>query len=232
MIPYILPPILSASSCRCTLQTDSMVLSGYDFVGWNRSSPSSASHLCTKHGVACWMSGHCCRSALNESQRLKLYLATLGGYICLFCLWARANPSPVACWLAFPYSSPPEPRLDNSWEPSQPNVAKSIRHDQWYPKAAWSRRSRTIVQPRSSSTCVYDAAVRNSTVPRYRTDASSPDTQPPIVSSTYWRHSRWAAASCCQIASRRILFASSWLGLCLQPKFDELLLPYCSSYSS
>jgi len=73
---------LSNPSCiklHCILQSDSMDLSGYNFVPWNQSAPPSASHLCRQCAVDCWMSGHCCRSALDKSQRWKLSFATLGG---------------------------------------------------------------------------------------------------------------------------------------------------------
>jgi len=128
VIPYTLHPILPASSCICISQSDSMVLSGYNFVWWNQSAPPSASHLTSKLGVACWMSGHCCHSALDESQPWKLYLATPGWYLRLFCTRAHSNPSPVACCLAFSSSSPPEPRLHISSKTSPPTVAKSTRH--------------------------------------------------------------------------------------------------------
>jgi hypothetical protein len=45
----------------------------------------------------------------------------------------------------------------------------------------------------------------------------SPETQPPILSSTCWRHYSWAAPSFWPIASKKIPFDLSWFGLCLQP---------------
>jgi len=78
-----------------------MVLSGYNSFRWNQSAPPSASHRCMKVGISCWMSGHCCCSALDELQPWKLYLATLGHYLSLFsraltqiCRWSLvASPS-------------------------------------------------------------------------------------------------------------------------------------------
>jgi len=111
IIPYTLHPILPASSCICISQSDSRVPSGYNFLRCHQSAPLSASHVCMKLGVACWMSGHCCHSALDKSQSWKLYLATLGGYRSLFCSHPHPNPLPVACWLAFPSTSPTETSL-------------------------------------------------------------------------------------------------------------------------
>jgi len=91
-----------------------MVLSGNNFVLWNQSAPPSASHLCTKLRVTCWISDHCCRLALDESQPWKLNLATLGGCLSRFCTRALPNPSLAACCLASPSSSPPEPHLNIS----------------------------------------------------------------------------------------------------------------------
>jgi len=84
IISYTLRPILPASSYICLPQSDSMVLSGFNFVQWNTSPPPSASDLSTKLGVACRTSGHCCCLALDESQQWKLYWATLGDYLSLF----------------------------------------------------------------------------------------------------------------------------------------------------
>jgi hypothetical protein len=68
IIPYTLRPVSPASSCIGISQSDCMVLLGYSFVLRNQSGPPCASHLGTKLGVACWMSGYCCHLALDESQ--------------------------------------------------------------------------------------------------------------------------------------------------------------------
>jgi hypothetical protein len=59
-MPYTLHPIVPASSCISISQSDSLVLSGNNVFRCNQSAPPSASHLCTKLGVDCWKSGHCC----------------------------------------------------------------------------------------------------------------------------------------------------------------------------
>jgi len=125
-IPYTLRPNLPTSNCICIMQSDSMVLSRNNFVWWNQSAPLSVSHLCTKLGVACWMSGHCCRSALDDIQPWKLYIATLGGYLSLFCLHTLPNLSPVAWCLASPSSTPPEPQLNIFSKTSPPIVLRGF----------------------------------------------------------------------------------------------------------
>jgi len=167
--PGAYDPIYSSSNSSCIkLQLYIAVRQyssfGYNFVSWNQSAPPSASHLCTKLGVACWMSGHCCRSARDESQPWKLYSATLGCYLSHFYACTHPNPSPVACWLAFPSSSPPEPRLHISWKTSPPAVAKSIRHYWNFPKAAKSQKSPKNLQPPSPCAGVHLAAISDSSV--------------------------------------------------------------------
>jgi len=166
MMPYTLRPILSASSCICISRSDGMILSGHNFVRWIESAPPSRSHLCTKLGVTCWISRHCCRWALDKTELWKLYLATLGGYILLYCLHALPNPSLVACCLAFPSSSPPEPCLHISSITSPPTVAESIWHYRTFPKAARSWMSPKILQPPFPSAGVHLEAVSNGSVPR------------------------------------------------------------------
>ena len=188
IIPCTLRPIFPASSCICMTQSDSMVLSGYHFFRWDQAAPPNASHLCTKLGIACWMSGHCYHSALNESHPWKLYLATLGCYLSRF--WPRTlpNPSPVSCYLTFPSSSPSEPHLYISSKTSPPVVAESIRHYKNFPKAARPRKFPKNLQLPSPSAGVYFATVSNSSVLGLWTDASSRDSQPPILSSSCWRY--------------------------------------------
>jgi len=57
-------------------------------------------------------------------------------------------------------------------------------------------------------------AVFKVSAPRSWTDAFSPETEPPKLSSMFWMHCSWAAPSFWHIASRRIWFASGWLGIC------------------
>jgi len=59
MIPHTFRRILHASSCIRISQLDSVVLSDLIVFRWDQSAPPSASHLCTKLDVDCWMSGHC-----------------------------------------------------------------------------------------------------------------------------------------------------------------------------
>jgi len=171
-IPYTLRRILPASSCICISQSDSMVLSGDNFFRWNHLAPPIASHLCMKLRVACWISSHCCRSALNEPQPWNLYFATLGGYLSL--CWPRAlpNSSPVACWLVIPSSPPPEPRLHISSKTSQPTIAESIQHYRNFSKAARSRKSPT--------TCNCCLPVQGSILKLFQT-VLSPDNWPMLL---------------------------------------------------
>jgi len=218
IIPHTLHPILPASSWICILQSYSMVLSGNNFFWWDQSAPPSASHLCTELGVECWMSGHSCRSALDKSLSWKLNLATLGGYHWLVCMRAVPNRSPVTYCIACPTSLPPELHLHISSKTSKPTVTECIPHYQHCLKAAQSRKSPKNLQLPSASAVVHPAAVSNGSFPGSWTDASSPETQPPILSSTCWMYQSWAAPSFWQIASRRIRFASCWLGICLRPR--------------
>ena len=119
------------------------------------------------------MSGHCCHSALNESQPRKLYLATVGRYLSFCCQCTLPNTSPVACCLAFPSSLPPKPHLHISSTTSPPTVAESIRHYQKFPIPASSRRSLQNLQPLTPAARVHLSAVLNCSVPEEWTDASS-----------------------------------------------------------
>jgi len=155
IIAYTLHPMLPASSCTSISQSDSMFLSGYNFVWWNQWAPPSASHLCTKLGDDCWRSGCCCHSALHESQPRKLFLATLGGYLTLVCLCPLPTLSPVTCCLAIPSSLAPEPHLHMSSNTAQLTVAKSIQHYRNFPKAGRSRKSPKNLQPQFPSAAVH-----------------------------------------------------------------------------
>jgi len=112
-------------------------------------------------------------SALDESQWWLLYLATKGRYLSLFCPRAHPNPSPVACCLAFPSSSPSKPRLHISSETSEPIVAESIRHYWSLPRAATFRKSPKNLQLPSPNAGFHLAAVSNCFFPGYWTNASS-----------------------------------------------------------
>jgi len=193
IIPYTLCPILPVSSGICILRSDSMVLSGHNFVRWYQSGPPSASHLCTKLGVACWMSGHFCHLALDESQPQKMNLATLGGYLWIGCPCIVPNPWPVASCLTFPSSLPPEPRLHISSITFQATVAKCILHYWNFPKTARACKTPKNLQLPSHRAGVHPAAVSDGLVPCWWTDASSQETQQPILSSICWRYETWAA---------------------------------------
>jgi len=90
---------------------DSTVLSGHNSFGWIQSTPPSASHLCMKLGVDCWLYGPCRHSAPDELQPWQLTLATIGGYWWPDWSPALPNQSPVTCYLTFPSSSPSDPHL-------------------------------------------------------------------------------------------------------------------------
>jgi len=165
-----------------------MVLPGHNLIRRDQSAAPSGSYLCTKLGVACWMSGHCCHSTVGESQPWKLYLATLGGDLSLVSPCTVPKLSLVACLLAFPSYSPPEPGFHIDSKSSQPTVTDSIQHCRNCPTAARCWKSPNNLQPPSPSAGVRLAAVSDSSVPVYRTDASSQETQPPILCSVCWKH--------------------------------------------
>jgi len=163
-------PIYSSSNSSCVkLHLYNAVRQygsfGLQFFRWNQSAPPSASHLCTKLGIARWMSGHCCRSALDELKPWKVYLATMGRYLSLFCPSAHANPSLVVYCPAFPSSLPPDPHLHISSESSPPIVAESIRHYLSFPKAARSWKCPKNLQPPSPSAGIHLATVSNDSIP-------------------------------------------------------------------
>ena len=165
LIPSTLRPILPASSCICISRSDCLVLSAYNFVQWNQSVTPSVSHVCTKLGVECWISGHCCNSARNETQPWKLYSATLGGYLFHFSPCAHPNRLPVSCSLAFPFLSPLKSCLHIFSNTLPPIVAECIQHYRNFPMAARSWKSPKYLQPLSPSTGVHLAAVSDGSVP-------------------------------------------------------------------
>ena len=120
----------------------------------------------------------------NESCIRQLWDVTS---LC-FCPPSHQNPLPVACCVAFPCSSPPEPPLHMASNTSPPTVAKSIRRYRKFPKAARSQKSPKNLQPLSPSAEVNVTAVSDGSVPGKWTDASSQETQPPILSSTCSMH--------------------------------------------
>jgi len=188
MIGCTLCPILPASSCISISQWDSMGHSGHKFFRSNHTAPPSTPHQGTKLAVIFCMSCNCCCSALNESLPWKLYFATLGGYLWLVCPCALPNPSPVACCLTFLSCSPPELRSHIASTISQSTVAESILQYPNFPKAARSQKSRKNLQPPTPSAGVHLTALCHGSVPGISTDTSSRRTQPPILSSTCWRH--------------------------------------------
>jgi len=103
---------------------------------WIQSLLPSTWHLCTKLGVKCWMSGNCCHLALNKSHSWKLYMATLGSCLLLFCTCALPNMSPVVCCLAYLLSRLPKlpcTFLQNHPNPLPPNPFGIIEVFQWQP---------------------------------------------------------------------------------------------------
>ena len=117
-----------------------MALLGHNFLWWNLSSHPSASHLCTKLGVACWLFDHCCGSAHKQSQPWTLYLATKRRYLMRDSPRGLLNLLPITCCLAFPCSTPSAPCMHNASKVSQPTIAKSIQHCQNYPNAPSSQK--------------------------------------------------------------------------------------------
>jgi len=81
--------------------------------------------------------------------------------------------------------------------------------------AASSRMLSKYLQPPSQSAGVHLESVSNCSAPEQWTNASSPETPPPILSSTCWMHCSWPPPLFWQIASMRIRFASGWWGVCL-----------------
>jgi len=144
-----------------------------------------------------------------------MYLATWGGYLSPLCLRARPNLLPVSCCITFLFSLPPEFCLHISSETSPPTAGKSIQHYKNYPTAASSGISPNNLQPLSPRAGVHLEHVSSGSVPGLWTNASSPTSQPPILSSTCWTHYSWPAPSFYQITSTRIRLASAWLAVCL-----------------
>jgi hypothetical protein len=101
---YTFRPILPVLSYISKPQSDSMDVLGHTIFWCNQSAPPSASFLCMRLVVRCWISVHCCRLALDESQTWKLYLATLQVNLSNLCPHAVPKLSQVACSLAFPSS--------------------------------------------------------------------------------------------------------------------------------
>jgi len=132
-----------------------MVLLDYNVVRWNQSALLRAWYLCMKFPVDCSMSGHCCRSALDESQPLKLYLAIVGGCLSFVCLHAVLDPSPVTCCLAISAYTPPKPRLHSSSKTYQCNLAASIQDYKCCPNTARARKSPKNLQIPSPSAGVH-----------------------------------------------------------------------------
>jgi len=120
------------------------------------------------------------------------------------------------CCFTLPSSLPPKHHLHNSSKTSQPTVTKSIWQNQNFPKAGSPCKLWKNILPPSPCPPIQLEVVSTGSVPRHWTDASCPESQPPLLSSTCWRYNSWAALSFWPTASRRIPFASGWLGLCPQ----------------
>jgi len=136
----------------------------------------------------------------------------MGGYLLPVCLRTLPNPSLVACCLAFHFSLPPEFHSRISSYTSPPTADESIQCYQNYPTAASPQISPKNLQPLSQGAGVYLEAVSNGSAPGSWSNALSRETRSPILSSTSWMQCSWPAPFFWQCASRRIGFASGWLG--------------------
>ena len=90
-----------------------------------------------------------------------MYLATLGGYFSPCYPRAHPDPSPVACFLVIPFSSPPKFCLHICSETSPPTADESIQHYRNYPTAASPRMSEQNLQPLSPNAGVDHEADSN-----------------------------------------------------------------------
>jgi len=115
---------------------------------------------------------------------MNVVFGNLGRVLSPFCSRARPNPSPVAGCLAFLFSSPPEFPLHISLITSPPTTGESTQHYRNYPAAARPRMSPKNLQPPSPRAGVHLETASSSSDPGSWTDASSPRTQPPILSSS------------------------------------------------
>jgi len=168
----------------CIWQSDSIILAGHNCFLWKQSAPPRVLNLRTKLVVGCWMYNHCCHLAPDESQPWKWYVAILEGYLSHGHAHAVPNPSPVASCLTFPSSSSPKPCWGISLTTCQPTVTESIWHYQLFPKPASSQQSPKYLQPLSPCARIHLEAVSNSSFTGQWAAASSPETHPPILSST------------------------------------------------
>jgi hypothetical protein len=101
--------------------------------------------------VVCWMSGHCCCLALDESPPYKLCLSTLRRYLSRYNLRSLPYPSLVSCYLTLPSFLPPEPHLHLNSKSSPHTIAESIQYYRYFPKAARTRQSTKNHQLQSPS---------------------------------------------------------------------------------
>jgi len=77
------------------------------------------------------------------------------------------------------------------------------------------------LQPPLPSAGVHLKAVSNSSALGWCSKALSPETQPPILSSTCWMRCSWATPSCWQFALQIIPLPSGWLGHFTCPKYHR-----------
>jgi len=205
-----------------------MALLGLHSSPWNQLAPPSISHLDWRRWVIWGIQWYLCHLTPSESQWRMLYLVTLGGYFVMFCLCPIPNPSPVACFLALPFlllltlACTVLQKHHNSLMPSPFSIITVI---QWHPvlKCCKEICHHSVLLQGSISKLIQAVLP-----PGYQTDANSPKSHPPILSSICWPHCSCPAPSFWQIASMNIRFASGWLEVCL------LLFPgpmnHCSQY--
>jgi hypothetical protein len=101
--------------------------------------------------VVCWMSGHRCRLALDESPPYKLCLLTLRRYLSRYNWRSLPYLSLVSCYLTLPSFLPPEPHLHLNSKSSPHTVAESIQNYRNFRKAARTRKSTKNHQLQSPS---------------------------------------------------------------------------------
>jgi len=149
-----------------------------------------------------------CVSTPRNLPSWMLILATRGGYVSPTFLPARLDPSLFTCFLAYISSSLLDFDFHISTKPAESTAWESIQHYRSYSTIASSHMCPNNLHPPSPSTEVNPKWVLSCSALGYLTDASSPEPQPPRLSSTCWTHCWWPAPSFWQIALRRIHIAS------------------------
>jgi len=150
----------------------------------------------------------------QQITTMNAYLATLGAYISPFFLRTLPNLVFIIPCLPNYFASPPKCSLQIALDIAGPTATASIQHYQMYLMAASSRMSLNNLQQLSPSARDYLEAVSNDSAPWRWSDAYSPQTEPPILSSTCSMRCSCCATILWEIASTRIRFASGQFCVC------------------